>query len=59
MSVEHKKDGITEAVLAVETASIEDSGNYTCSPANSKPAHVQIFVNKGNDMPFKSVKILS
>ena len=47
MSVDHKSDGITEAVLAVKAASIQDSGNYTCSPANSKPAHAIIYVTKG------------
>jgi hypothetical protein len=34
----------------VKSAVVSDSGNYTCSPANTRPAHVLVFVNKGENI---------
>ena len=51
VSVDHLRGGMTEARLVVSSASLLDSGNYTCSPANSRPAHVSVFVNKGMYCP--------
>ena len=47
VSVDHLPAGVTQARLEVKEAVEADTGNYTCSPANSKPAHVSVFVNKG------------
>ncbi len=38
------------AFTEVKSAVVSDSGNYTCSPANTRPAHVLVFVNKGDNI---------
>jgi hypothetical protein len=38
------------AITEVKSAVVSDSGNYTCSPANTRPAHVLVFVNKGDNI---------
>jgi hypothetical protein len=38
------------AITEVKSAVVSDSGNYTCSPANTLPAHVLVFVNKGDNI---------
>jgi hypothetical protein len=37
-------------ITEVKSAVVSDSGNYTCSPANTRPAHVLVFVNKGENI---------
>ena len=33
--------------LLIKHATHEDSGNYTCSAQNTKPASINVFVSKG------------
>jgi len=43
-------DGRTESKLTISKAGVDDRGNYTCSPSNSAPATVQLFVTKRNSV---------
>lgn len=43
-------EGRTESTLSISTAGEVDRGNYTCSPSNSAPATVQLFVTKRNSV---------
>jgi len=43
-------EGRTESRLHIATAGEVDRGNYTCSPSNSAPATVQLFVTKRNSV---------
>jgi len=43
-------DGRTESKLSISKAAVGDRGNYTCSPSNSAPATVQLFVTKRNSV---------
>jgi len=40
----------TESKLSFSNASKRDEGNYTCSPSNSVPATVQLYVTKRNSL---------
>jgi len=40
----------TESKLTFSNASKRDEGNYTCSPSNSVPATVQLYVTKRNSL---------
>jgi len=40
----------TESKLTFSNASKKDEGNYTCSPSNSVPATVQLYVTKRNSL---------
>ena len=35
----------THSQLLIKQAEVADSGNYTCSPSNSLPASIQVFVS--------------
>ena len=39
----------TESKLSFSNASKRDEGNYTCSPSNSVPATVQLYVTKRSE----------
>ena len=49
-------DTRTESRLSFTDASQADKGNYTCSPSNSAPATVQIFVTKRGKLLSKVFK---
>ena len=42
----------TESKLTFSNASKRDEGNYTCSPSNSVPATVQLYVTKRSEHSF-------
>jgi len=42
--------GRTESKLSIASAGEADRGNYTCSPSNSAPATVQLFVTNKNSV---------
>ena len=44
--VTSSEEGRTESRLTFSNAGDEDKGNYTCSPSNTAPATVQLFVTK-------------
>nr|XP_053634642.1 kin of IRRE-like protein 2 [Cherax quadricarinatus] len=39
------------SVLSLDNVRPSDSGNYTCSPSNTQPAHISIHVLKGGETP--------
>lgn len=45
----------TESKLTFANASKRDEGNYTCSPSNSAPATVQLFVTRSKPLTGKSM----
>ena len=45
----------TESKLTFETANKRDEGNYTCSPSNSAPATVQLFVTRSKPFTAESM----
>ena len=45
----------TESKLTFETANKRDEGNYTCSPSNSAPATVQLFVTRSKPLTAESM----
>lgn len=48
--VTSSQDGRTESKLTFSNAGETDRGNYTCSPSNTAPATVQLFVTKTNSV---------
>lgn len=49
-------DGRTESRLSFSNAADTDRGNYSCSPSNSAPATVQLFVTNKNSVNADPVK---
>lgn len=49
-------DARTESRLSISRAKEGDKGNYTCSPSNSAPATVQLFVTKKNSVSADPLK---
>ena len=47
----------TESKLTFSNASKRDEGNYTCSPSNSVPATVQLYVTKRSESLNKVVTL--
>lgn len=45
----HENGTRTTSKLSLPSATKEDEGNYTCSPSNSEPATVHVFIQEGNN----------
>ena len=51
-------EGRTQSRLTFSNANEGDRGNYTCSPSNSAPATVQLFVTKKGEFPLAYLGVL-
>ncbi|GLV39962.1 defective proboscis extension response 12 [Carabus blaptoides fortunei] len=49
ITVETRPGPQTQSLLTIEQAQDSDSGNYTCSASNTRPASIYVFVQEGDN----------